>query len=229
MQTTLLILLILLLILVCWVIVIQFTSEFLRVDGKDVFKKINFLKKKDKDEYNKMMTFIGKLVCSLIKMSNDKVGALIVIEKNDSLNQYINIGNKIESDFFPELVYTIFYNKKSPLHDGAIIVRNWKIVSVSSYLPTSKKIINVQYGARHRAAFGIAEKFDCFAFVVSETNGNITGVHLDEIKKLSDIPEKLTSQIIKMFSASNLISINKNSFEKKEKHNKKNKDKNSTN
>lgn len=220
MQTTLIILLILIFILVCWIVVVQFTSEFLRIDGKDVFKKINFLKKKDKDEYNKMMSFIGKLVCSLIKMSNDKVGALIVVEKNDSLNQYINIGNRIESEFFPELVYTIFYNKKSPLHDGAIIVRNWKIVSVSSYLPTSKKIINVQYGARHRAAFGIAEKFDCFAFVVSETNGNITGVHLDEIKKLSDVPEKLTSQIIKMFSASNLITINKSTFEKKEKQQK---------
>ncbi len=229
MQTILLILLILLLILVCWVVIIQFASEFLRVDGKDVFKRMNFFKKKDKDEYNKMMAFIGKLVSSLIKMSNDKVGALIIIEKNDNLNQYINIGNRIESEFFPELIYTIFYNKKSPLHDGAIIVRNWKIVSVSSYLPTSKKIINVQYGARHRAAFGIAEKFDCFAFVVSETNGNITGVHLDEVKKLSDVPEKLTSQIIKMFTASNLITINKNVFEKKQKSKSRNKEKSFSN
>lgn len=189
METIILVILILLLVLLLWIAIVQFCSDFLGKDIKLFFHKINIFSKKDNDEYNKLMTFISKLVSVLIKMSHDKVGALIVIEKNDSLNQYINIGNKMESEFLPELVYTIFYNKKSPLHDGAIIVRDWKIVSVSSYLPTSKKIINVQYGARHRAAFGISEKYDCFAFVVSETNGNITGVHLDEAKTLSQVPE----------------------------------------
>jgi hypothetical protein len=64
----------------------------------------------------------------------------------------------------------------------------------------TKKIINVEYGARHRAAFGICEKYDCFAFVVSETNGNITAVHLDEFKRLSQSPEKLVIEIVKIFS-----------------------------
>jgi diadenylate cyclase len=57
-------------------------------------------------------------------MSAYKIGSLIVIENKDSLTPYINIGNKIDSPFFPEFITSIFYNKKSPLHDGAIIVRD---------------------------------------------------------------------------------------------------------
>jgi hypothetical protein len=69
----------------------------------------------------------------------------------------------------------------------------------------TKKIVNVEYGARHRAAFGICEKYDCFAFVVSETNGNITAVHLDELKRLSQSPEKLVIEIVKLFASSGMF------------------------
>lgn len=225
MERIILILLIVLIVGVAWIAIIQFITSFLKIDTSIIFKNIFMRKKADKDEYDKLVAFVNKLASALIKMSLDKVGALIVVEKKENLNQYINIGNRIESDFLPELVYTIFYNKKSPLHDGAIIIRDWKIVSVSSYLPTSKKIINVQYGARHRAAFGITEKFDCYAFVVSETNGNITGVHLDETKHLSNIPEKLTTQLIQMFLTSNMISARNQKMLKEQKQEIKNKTK----
>jgi len=159
------------------------------------------------------MNFVNNLASVLAKMSADKIGALIVIENKDSLTPYINIGNKVDATFFPEFVTSIFYNKKSPLHDGAIIVRNLRIASLSSYLPMTKKLVKVEYGARHRAAFGICEKFDCFAFVVSETNGNITAVHMDEVKKLSNNPEKLVGEIVRLFSI-NGIMVNKTSFKK---------------
>jgi hypothetical protein len=73
----------------------------------------------------------------------------------------------------------------------------------------TKKIVNVEYGARHRAAFGICEKYDCFAFVVSETNGNITVVHLDEFKRLSQSPEKLAAEIAKIFASSGMFNNRK--------------------
>ncbi len=202
MSTAILVLLIFVIIILTCVLFLQFINTFSHLEAHSFFKY--FRKKKD-DSFDKMVSFANKLSSALLKMSTDKVGALIVIEKNQSLQQYINIGSKIESEFLPELIYTIFYNKKSPLHDGAIIVRDWKIVSVSSYLPTSKRIVNISYGARHRAAFGITEKFDCFAFVVSETTGQITEVHLDEVNKLSNIPEKLTNQIIKIFTTANAV------------------------
>jgi diadenylate cyclase len=155
------------------------------------------------------MSFINNFASVLIKMSADKVGALIVIENKDSLLPYINIGNRVDAAFFPEFITSIFYNKKSALHDGAVIIRNWRIASLSSYLPMTKKVVNVEYGARHRAAFGICEKFDCFAFVVSETTGNITAVHLDEFKQLSQSPEKLVGEIARIFATSGIFASRK--------------------
>jgi hypothetical protein len=91
----------------------------------------------------------------------------------------------------------------------------------------TKKIVNVEYGARHRAAFGICEKYDCFAFVVSETNGNITAMHLDEFKRLSQSPEKLVIEIIKLFSTAGTFKEHKtasktNIVDEAEKFNKRN-------
>jgi hypothetical protein len=78
----------------------------------------------------------------------------------------------------------------------------------------TRRIVNVEYGARHRAAFGICEKYDCFAFVVSETNGNITAVHLDDFKRLSQQPEKLVSEIAKIFASSGIFNNKKKSSSK---------------
>ena len=121
------------------------------------------------------------------------------------------MGKKVDVKFFPEFVTSVFYNHKSPLHDGAMIIRNLKIISLSSYLHMTSRIVDVQYGARHRAAFGICEYYDCFAFVVSETNGNITFSHRDEIRRLSQDPEELAGQITQIFSS---LSIYKSQFKK---------------
>ena len=111
---------------------------------------------------------------ALSRLSSNKVGALLVFENKDNLEKYVQLGNKVDSPFFAEFVYSIFYNHESALHDGAMILRNLRIASLSSYLPVSKRLLPVKYGARHRAAFGIAERTDALAFVVSETTGNIS-------------------------------------------------------
>jgi hypothetical protein len=67
----------------------------------------------------------------------------------------------------------------------------------------------VEYGARHRAAIGICERYDCFSFVVSETSGNVTIVHGSSIKQLSSSPEELANQIAKLFIKTSIISENK--------------------
>lgn len=177
---------------------------------QDFFSKARKVKRKNKTP-EQVKLFINDLASVLAKLSYDKVGAIIVVENNDNLQKYIDVGRKVNVDFFPEFVSCVFYNHDSPLHDGGMIIRNLKIISLSSYLYMTDRIVDVQYGARHRAAFGICEKYDCFAFVVSETNGRITCVHKHEIKQLPQNPEEMVGQITKIFANH---SVYKNQFKK---------------
>lgn len=210
MNEAIIVLLVVILILLILTLAFQLIYLFAGNEIRMIINKIKFFRNKQQAELDTIMSFINSLASILIKMSNDKIGALIVIENGDSLTKYINVGNKIDSQFFPELVATVFYNKQSPLHDGAMIIRDWRIVSVSSYLPMTKKAVNVKYGARHRAAFGIAEKTDAFAFVVSETSGDITFANMDDFRKLPVAAEKLANELSKIFSKAGLIKKSEN-------------------
>ncbi|XP_032746502.1 diadenylate cyclase-like [Rattus rattus] len=107
-------------------------------------------------------------------MSKHKVGALIVVEKEMSLDNYISLGYNLQAKLTAELLIAIFSNKHSSLHDGGIVVRKLDIVSLSSYFPITQTKLTTNLGARHRAAAGLTESTDSVAFVVSETNGHIS-------------------------------------------------------
>ena len=201
------------LLLIIIVIILAIIQIFFLVFQRQLQETIDKRKKirKQNKSISEIIYFINDLASTLAKMSYDKVGALIVVENKDNLKKYIDLGKRVDVKFFPEFVTSVFYNHKSPLHDGAMIVRNLRIISLSSYLHMTSRIVDVQYGARHRAAFGICEYYDCFAFVVSETNGNITFAHRDEIKRLSQDPEELAGQITQLFSS---LSIYKSQFKK---------------
>lgn len=110
---------------------------------------------------------------AIIKLSEAKVGALITIERNMSLAQFIELGIKIDSEVSPQLLQAIFL-KESPLHDGAIIIRLGRIQCASTYFPLTNKKISSQYGSRHRAALGISEINDSVSVVISETTGQVS-------------------------------------------------------
>ena len=192
---------IIILALVVLTVILAIVQILFIIFQKQIQELIDKRKKVNKQSKNvtEIMHFINDLASTLAKMSYDKIGALLVL------------GKKVDVKFFPEFVTSVFYNHKSPLHDGAMIIRNLKIISLSSYLHMTSRIVDVQYGARHRAAFGICEYYDCFAFVVSETNGNITFSHRDEIRRLSQDPEELAGQITQIFSS---LSIYKSQFKK---------------
>lgn len=143
--------------------------------------------------------FITSFATALARLGNNKVGALIVIENRDNLEKYIQLGNKVDSSFFPEFVYSIFYNHESALHDGAMILRNLRITGLSSYLPVSKRLLPVRFGARHRAAFGIAERTDALAFVVSETTGTISFMKGHEHITLPNDSVQLANMLVDIF------------------------------
>ncbi len=107
-------------------------------------------------------------------MSDVKIGALIVFEKNTPLGEIISSGTTINAEISPELVSNIFY-PKSPLHDGAAIIRDGKLYAAGCFLPlTQNKELSSELGTRHRAAIGMSEQSDAMIVVISEETGSIS-------------------------------------------------------
>jgi diadenylate cyclase len=118
------VLLILTVFLLIGLIIVQILLAIYGNEIKSFFSRFRFTKKSQTNDIKFLLDFFNNLASTLVKLSSDRVGALIVIENNDSLAPYINIGNKVDANFFPEFVTSIFYNHKSALHDGAMIIRN---------------------------------------------------------------------------------------------------------
>ena len=117
---------------------------------------------------------LDELVNSIISMSNEKIGSLIVIERNTGLKAYVESGVLISSLVSEEMIRTIFY-PNTQLHDGAIIIRDARISAAACYLPLSdSKQLKKHHGARHRAALGMAEETDSLVIVTSEETGDIS-------------------------------------------------------
>ncbi len=107
-------------------------------------------------------------------LARRKIGALIVLERNVNLKNYIDTGTNLDAELTAELLVTIFV-PKTPLHDGAVVVREWRAVAAGCILPlTQDPNVSKNYGTRHRAAIGITEETDAVAIVVSEENRSIS-------------------------------------------------------
>ncbi|MFC1669035.1 diadenylate cyclase CdaA [Spirochaetota bacterium] len=117
---------------------------------------------------------LDELVSAIFSMAAEKVGSIIVIERNTGLKSYVESGIAVDSNITEEIIRTIFY-PFTPLHDGAIIIHAGRIASAACYLPLSdSKQLRKHHGARHRAALGIAEETDALVLVTSEESGNIS-------------------------------------------------------
>ena len=117
---------------------------------------------------------IHQLVLACEHMAEEKVGALIVITGEQELDEYEQTGEIINADISARMIENIFF-KNSPLHDGALIVRNGRLQAAACIMPISKSHnIPKHYGLRHRAALGLAEKSDALCIVVSEETGKIS-------------------------------------------------------
>lgn len=127
------------------------------------------------------------------RLHDSKTGALIVIERETRLGDIIEkeTTSIINAECEPELFCNIFYNK-APLHDGAVIIRNFKIYAAGCFLPNTQKdqYLSTDLGSRHRAAVGMSENSDALVIVVSEETGNIS-VALDGQLSRDQTPESL--------------------------------------
>jgi diadenylate cyclase len=117
---------------------------------------------------------IFELVKASLDMSRSKTGALIVIEKNTPLGEYENTGINIDASLSSQLITNIF-EKNTPLHDGAVIIRDNRVVAATCYLPlTERNDLTKELGTRHRAGLGISEVSDSLTIIVSEETGSIS-------------------------------------------------------
>jgi len=120
---------------------------------------------------------IAELVAAAIDMSKSKTGALIVLENAVALGEYESTGINVDATVSRQLLVNIFEHN-TPLHDGAVIIRNNRIVAATCYLPlTDRNDLNKDLGTRHRAAVGISEVSDSMTLIVSEESGAISIAH----------------------------------------------------
>ena len=117
---------------------------------------------------------VYEIVNAMDQLRKNRIGALIVIERDQSLNEYISKSKKIYADISSDLLIAIFF-PNNPLHDGGVIIQGDKITSAGAVFPTSDNLrISKRLGTRHRAALGIAEETDCISLIVSEETGRVS-------------------------------------------------------
>ncbi|HEY6330151.1 MAG TPA: diadenylate cyclase CdaA [Blastocatellia bacterium] len=123
------------------------------------------------------------VVLAATTLSSRKIGALIVLERNVGMQNYIETGVLLEAALSYDLLVTIF-DPHTPLHDGAVIIRNHRIAAASCFLPlTLNPKLSKELGTRHRAAIGITEDTDAAAIVVSEETGVISFVEDGKLQR----------------------------------------------
>ncbi len=132
---------------------------------------INILNDIDKDEAKRMVT---EMVKAIESMSASRTGALMVIEKEITLNDIVETGTVIDAAISAEMIGNVFY-EGAPLHDGALILRGDRLYAAGCVLPlTQNKELSKELGTRHRAGIGITENSDALVIIVSEETGVIS-------------------------------------------------------
>tara|TARA_R110002124_G_scaffold77219_2_gene206815 strand:- start:2517 stop:3290 length:774 start_codon:yes stop_codon:yes gene_type:complete len=159
---------------------------------RSFLKQLKFLKSEIESE-----TDVDTIINSCIKLSKTKTGALIVLERTNNLDFLANNGDQMNAAVNEAILESIFY-KNSPLHDGAIIIRDNFIVATRVVLPLSSEKIPARFGLRHKAAIGVTEKTDALCLLVSEETGEISYIKdgtFDLYSDYSELIEKIKDDL----------------------------------
>lgn len=172
--------------------------------GKLFGRPLIFMEEKEKEE------LIEEVIKAVEVFAKNKIGALIVIERETGLSDYVETGVKLEARVSKEILVNIFI-PNTPLHDGAVIIEGNRIMGASCLLPlTDNEWVSRELGTRHRAALGITEVSDAVAIVVSEETGVISLTNAGKINRYLDeksLREKLRALYTpesKLFNINNL-------------------------
>lgn len=142
-------------------------------------------------------SFLQPIITACSEMSATKTGALIVIAQRSDLADIVESGITLDAKMTVSLLENIFF-KNAPLHDGAVVVMNGRVVAAKCILPVTQSPVPKSYGTRHRAAIGITETSDAVVVVVSEETGGISVAFGGEIER-NIAPQNLAQTISKHF------------------------------
>ena len=158
---------------------------------------------------------VDEIVRACLSLSRQKIGALIVFEKKTGLGEIIETGTAIDASISMELLINIFI-PNTPLHDGALIIRDGRIIAAACILPlTENKDLPRELGTRHRAAIGVTERSDAISLIVSEETGAISIAERGKISRHLD-EETLRKKLFDAFRKDDLLfgSLRRNDDEK---------------
>lgn len=171
------------------IVVILFQGEIRRalaqIGSQSLFTGVNSIQETQ---------VVEEIAKGLIASAQRGFGALIVMERDILVDFHIEVGTELDSKVSSELIQSVFHGA-SPVHDGAVLIRNGKVHSAGCFLPLSKNpALDKNLGTRHRAAIGLTEETDALVFVVSEENksiGIVEGGHLRSNVELGDLRKSL--------------------------------------
>ena len=147
---------------------------------------------------------LEEIIKASVALSNRKIGALIVIQKDTNLKDFIEMGTQLDAKVSRELLLSIFH-PTAPIHDGAVIIRGNRVVAAGCFLPlTLSAEISKSLGTRHRAGIGLTEETDAVVIIVSEETGSITTAIGGDLKKNVDttsLRNFLTENFVKPLEA----------------------------
>lgn len=162
--------------------------------GRGKFFRKNFMLNAEEAE-----TLIAELSKAVAVMSKNKIGALVVLERQIGLSDYVETGLKVDGIVSSEFLINIFI-PNTPMHDGAVIVRGNRVMAAGCLLPLSDdRSLNKELGTRHRAAIGISEQTDSIVVIVSEETGIISvaqGGRLQRYLDVQALKDILTPQLV---------------------------------
>ena len=160
--------------------------------------KLKIFQKQSGVSEEKFNHVIDEIVEALYSLARQKIGALIVMERETKLNDIINTGTILDSEISRQLLVNIFI-PNTPLHDGAVVVRESKIKAAACFLPlTQSKDLSKDLGTRHRAGVGVSEVSDCLTLIVSEETGGVS------IAKSGKLYRDITKERMKSILSHNL-------------------------
>ena len=168
--------------------------------GGESLKSITSIKPRN---INELEETVNTLCSAVFDLSGTKTGALIVLENTTKLGDIVKTGVVVNADLNSSLIKNIFYNK-APLHDGAMIIREMRILAAGCFLPlTESSELSKDLGTRHRAAVGMSEASDAKVIVVSEETGTVSVAYNGKLRRRYDF-ETLKNEIMSFYTPTNI-------------------------
>jgi hypothetical protein len=138
---------------------------------------------------------VHNLVEAIISLASRRIGALVILQGSDRVEEWVSGGVELDAEPSPQFLLSMF-QKESPLHDGAMLIRNGRVSQVAGYLPlSSSEGLPKEWGTRHRAALGLSERCDASVLVVSEERGEVSLARAGKVRKIKNA-EDLSRSIL---------------------------------